>query len=407
MGNCMRVLFNSLCTLRTRTGVGHYAAELGDALRQRPGADVECFPTGWVRSAVAAMCRLRPKPPSHQPSAAPSVWTRLRGAVKRVGAAGVLRAAQDFERITFRLAARRGFDLYHEPNYLPFPTDLPTVVTVHDLSVLLHPHWHPADRVRAFTKRFEAGLKRARHLVAVSEFTRREVIRHLDWPADRVSVTPNGVRGDLRPVPPDEAAAALRGFGLAPGYLLHVGTLEPRKNVLMLLKAYCSLPAELRERSPLVLVGGYGWDSAEIVDFVNGEGRRQNVRWLGYVPDAAFPALYSAARALVFPTHYEGFGLPAVEMMACGGAVLASTAGAVAEVTGGRAHLTDPHDADGWRGAMRRACEDGDWLAVLRRAAEHVARRFTWDRCADRTLDAYRAALGVAVPAGVGAARAA
>jgi glycosyltransferase involved in cell wall biosynthesis len=110
---------------------------------------------------------------------------------------------------------------------------------------------------------------------------------------------------------------------------------------------------------------------------------------------ADLSALYSSARALVFPTLYEGFGMPTVEMLACGGAVLASTAGAVAETVGRTAHLIHPHDHDAWRDAMEQVCTDHDWLNALRRGAVEAARPFTWERCAEQTIDAYRKALGL------------
>jgi len=147
----------------------------------------------------------------------------------------------------------------------------------------------------------------------------------------------------------------------------------------------------------LVLAGGAGWNSGELHDYLRGAAREENVRWLGYVQDEDFAALYSAARSLVFPTLYEGFGMPTVEMLACGGAVLASTAGAVAETVGAQAHLIDPHDEDGWRDAMLRVCTDQDWWQSLRRGAQEVARPFTWTRCAEQTLNAYHAALGNSV----------
>jgi alpha-1,3-rhamnosyl/mannosyltransferase len=271
--------------------------------------------------------------------------------------------------------------------------DLPTVITVHDLSVLLHPEWHPPRRVAEFERAFADTLKRARHLLAISEFGKSEIVRHLGWPADRVSVTHMGVRPGLRPVTGGELARGLAALNLSPGYLLHVGTLEPRKNLEMLVRAYCGLPAAVRERHPLVLAGGRGWKCGELHDFLTREGRAKNVRWLGYVAEEHFAALYSGARALAFPSFYEGFGMPAVEAMACGTAVLASTAGAVAEVAGARACLTDPADEAGWRDAMLRACADGGWLASLREGAEAHAAPFTWRACAEGTLRAYRTAL--------------
>src|SRR5262249_8384586 len=156
-------------------------------------------------------------------------------------------------------------------------------------------------------------------------------------------------------------------------YLLHVGTLEPRKNLLMLLEAYGDLPQEVRERHPLVLAGGRGWKCDEVLAHIEGEGKLRGVRWLGYVRERHLAALYCGARALVFPPLYEGFGMPTIEMLACGGAVLASTAGAVAETVGAQAHLIDPRDRHGWRDAMLKACRDAAWLAQLRQGAQQAA----------------------------------
>jgi alpha-1,3-rhamnosyl/mannosyltransferase len=292
------------------------------------------------------------------------------------------------------LTASGACDLYHEPNFLPQPCGLPTLVTVHDLSVILHPEWHPAFRVADFTRRFDAGLRQCVHLLAISEFGKRQIVEHLGWPADKVTVTYMGVRPGLARLAPVHTAAALRRLGLRPGYLLHVGTLEPRKNVLMLLRAYCSLPAAVREKCPLVLAGGKGWNSDQTHAFLQSEARHKNVRWLGYVHDRHFPALYSGAKALLFPTFYEGFGIPAIEMMACGGAVIASTAGAVAEVVGRRGHLLDPQDETGWRDAMRRVCTEADWADSLADGAPEHAARFTWEACAEATAGAYRRVFG-------------
>jgi alpha-1,3-rhamnosyl/mannosyltransferase len=161
----------------------------------------------------------------------------------------------------------------------------------------------------------------------------------------------------------------------------------------MLLKAYCDLPSSVRERCPLVLAGGRGWNSEATHTFLEDEARHKNVRWLGYVEERHFPALYSAARALLFPTFYEGFGMPAIEMMACGGAVIASTAEAVAEVTGSQAHLLCPHDQHAWRAALLRACSDDDWIRSLRLHAPSHAARFSWEDCATASWQAYQQVL--------------
>jgi alpha-1,3-rhamnosyl/mannosyltransferase len=147
---------------------------------------------------------------------------------------------------------------------------------------------------------------------------------------------------------------------------------------------------------PLLLVGGWGWNTAAIADYFHAEARHRGVMQVGYVPEAYLSAIYNGARALVYPTLYEGFGMPPIEMMACGGAVLASTAGAIKETVGSKAHLIDPCDRDGWRAAMLRVVEDTEWWRNLRTGVTAVAAPFTWERCAADTLNGYRLVLGQA-----------
>jgi len=216
------------------------------------------------------------------------------------------------------------------------------------------------------------------------------VIRLLNIPPEQVTRTYYGIRPGLGPVATERVQAALKSLGLPPRYLLFLGTIEPRKNILMLLQAYCALPTSVRGRWPLLLVGDWGWNTGAIHDYLHREARHRGVIYLGYLNEKHLGALYSGARALVYPSWYEGFGLPPLEMMACGGAVLASTASAIVETVGQRAHLIVPGDLDAWRDAMARVVEDDDWWRTLRQGTEAVARPFTWERCAADTLAVYR-----------------
>ena len=383
----MRVLVNEISTWDgAKTGVGHYAASLVAALGARGEVEVAHYPPAWLGLTLAgwkrsrrwlprpvATCRSAPLSPALD--SPPSLKHRL--------------LQRHFERF-----CRGGqFDLYHEPNFIPFGCELPTVVTIHDLSVLLHPEWHPAERVRHYEQHFHRGLSRCAHVLTVSEFTRREVIAALSWPPERVTRTYNGVRPSMMPLASDAVRRTLRRLKLPARYLLHVGTIEPRKNLVTLIRAYGALPAALRESCPLVLVGAWGWNHDEIARILQADGRHLGVRHVGYVNDRDLPAVYNGATALVFPSFYEGFGLPVVEMMACGGAVLASTADALVELAAGQAQLIDPRDVDGWRSAMERVVEDHEWRATLRAGAVRRAARFTWEACAADTVNVYRAAI--------------
>lgn len=397
----MRVVLNQSVTLGARTGIGHYTAELLRCLNEAMAGSVTAFPQGWVcraaRASIKARAALgRTTGSASLASARPTVRARLQrcawNLMRRWGRAALAQS--------LRLhCALHKYQLYHEPNFIPLPCDLPTVATIHDLSVLRNPAWHPADRVAYFERYFQRGLAQCQHFLAISEFGRQEIIRTLGIPPERVTRTYMGTRPGLGPLPRAVVAATLRQLGLPANYLLYLGTLEPRKNALTLLRAYCGLPARLRERWPLILVGGLGWGAADVACYLHDEARHRGVKHLGYVDDRHVPALYNGARALLYPTYYEGFGLPPVEMLACGGAVLASTAGAVAETVGGQAQLIDPDDTDGWRDAMQRVVTDDDWWQSLRHGAEEAARPFTWEQCAADTLGAYRKVCGEPVQA--------
>jgi len=389
----VRVIINRQVTAGRPTGVGLYTAGLVRALRRLPGLEVERFPPRWLMNLAALARRARSLSASSGggsgASSGGSPWRRrLMGLLRRGGEALLLRR--------FRAAcAGSRPDLYHEPNFIPLPSELPTVATVHDLSPLLHPEWHPADRAALYDRRFREGLRQCSHVLADSDCVRQEIIQALGLPAERVTRAYVGIRPELRPLPEDEVGRRLRAMGLPPRYLLYLGTIEPRKNVLRLLRVYCSLPETVRSRWPLLLVGGWGWNAADVAEYLHGEARHRGVMHLGYVADADLPALYNGARALAFPSLYEGFGLPPVEMLACGGAVLASTAGAVAETVGRQAHLIPAEDEDGWRAALLRVVADDEWWRSLRQGAVEAARPYTWENCALATLGVYRKVCGV------------
>ncbi len=377
----MRVLLNDRVLLRPLTGVGHYVSELLGALRSYTAVE--------LRTLVSRARPTAAGPASGTSDATPAAPPRSTS--RRI--TGVLRGLLE---VPYRAALRwaaRGCDLYHEPNHIPVPCGRPTVTTIHDLSVLLHPEWHPADRVRWYERQFAAGVRQTRVFLAASEATRREMSTHLGVSSDRIRVTYQAPRAPFRPVPPEVVARTCAALDLPAEFLLFVGTLEPRKNVDGLLQAYAGLPAGIRARVPLVLAGGWGWRTERIAAAARSPELRASVRLVGYQDDQRLAALYTACTALAWPTLYEGFGLPPLEALACGAMVITSNTTSLPEVVGDAGVLLDPHDTPAWTDALRRAIEDAPWRAGWRARAPARAACFSWRRCAEQTLAAYAAAL--------------
>lgn len=392
--SAMKILWNILPTLGSRTGIGWYARETLAALRETAKNDeVYLESPGFVgRSLRLAWLKARPwfqREETVSP-AAPSEKPRKRS--WKAWALEQARLVQDAvqERALNRLYKRGDIDLYHEPNFLPWSSDVPTVSTFHDLSPILHPEWHPSDRVARFEALARKAVDRCRHVFTLSDAMCKELASHLGVSPDRISRTYMGVREGLAPICGSTLDSSLSVMGLKAGYFLHVGTLEPRKNLLVVAKAWASLPVGVREKHPLVLAGGWGWRCEDLRHFIDAN---PGIHRLGYVPEEHLSALYSGALALVFPTLYEGFGMPAVEMLACGGAVIASRIPVLLEIMGRHAHYVDPADIAGWRDAMALAAHQPDWLDAPKLGAVDHASQFTWKATAESTRAGYAKAL--------------
>jgi alpha-1,3-rhamnosyl/mannosyltransferase len=223
---------------------------------------------------------------------------------------------------------------------------------------------------------------------------RNELIDELNCPPHRVTAVHNGVGPQFVPQPAEEVRRVRAALDLPEKFFLCVGTIEPRKNLTTAMRAFVGLPPAVRAACPLVLAGPWGWRSEAERELYDREGRAAGVRHLGYVSADDLPGLYAAARALVYPSHYEGFGLPPVEMLACGGAVIASTADAVREVVAGHAWFVDADDVGGWKDALHRAATDDDFLERLRTNGTRLAAKYSWERAAADTLRVYAKVLG-------------
>ncbi|MHB1360265.1 MAG: glycosyltransferase family 4 protein [Rhodocyclaceae bacterium] len=300
------------------------------------------------------------------------------------------------EAAAFRYHARRlpADCLYHEPNFLPQAFAGPTVVTVADLSCFDHPDTHPIERVRILERELPGALQRADHVIVISEASSQALRRWFDVDLARISVTHLAADARFRPYSAALLAPLLATRGLTPGgYVLSVGTLEPRKNLTTLFAAYAGLPAVLRQRYPLIVVGTRGWHDKALMKSASKLIGRGELRLLGYVDDALMPTLYAGAAAFAYPSRYEGFGLPALEAMASGVPVITGNLTSLPEVVGDAGIMVDPDDADALAAYLRQLLEDRDYAENLGRRGLVRARTFSWQRCARETVAVYEKVL--------------
>ncbi|NLD73887.1 MAG: glycosyltransferase family 4 protein [Chloroflexi bacterium] len=293
-------------------------------------------------------------------------------------------------------ARRRGLHLLHAPFCVgPLAARCPLVVSVHDLSFFRYPElFRPMNRhyLQPFTR---MSTRRARLVLASSESTRRDVLEILGVPPNRVSVVPLGVDDTLQPVAdPDVLAAFRRRRNLPERMILYLGTLEPRKNLPTLLTAYAHLAGRAGFRHTLVVAGGRGWYYDEIDAVAERLGLRDRVLFPGYVPDDELALWYSVADLFVYPSRYEGFGLPPLEAMACGTPVVTSDASSLPEVVGDAGLTVPAEDAAALAEAMERLLEDAELRAALRERGLARARAYSWQRVARETARAYHRVLG-------------
>lgn len=284
-------------------------------------------------------------------------------------------------RLSWELACHAPDALLIPAHVVPAVHPRATVVTIHDLGYLFFPQCHPPLQRLHLRLSTAWSARAAARILADSACTREDLVRHLGVPQSKIDVAYPGVSQRFGPQPAAAIEALRRRYHLPARYLLYLGTLQPRKNLVRLIQAHALVP----EAPVLVLAGAAGWRSAATRAAIQAAGDR--VRWLGYVPDSDLPALLSGAQALALVSLYEGFGIPVLEAMACGIPVIASSTSSLPEIVGDASILVDPLLVDSIADGIRRLCEDMDMARHLAERGLLQAARFTWEGCARVALD--------------------
>ena len=385
----MKVLLNVDALIPPLTGIGCYTRQLLEGLRHR---DELCQLSCFSQSRIVDCCF---PPLSPSPDSAPSYnFATMRSFVRRIPGAYQLRSTILDARFRWELRNRFAGAVYHEPNYILRPFDGVAITTVHDLSFIRYPKFHPRERVRYMERELPKTLRRAQHIITDCQYIKNELISLLGVAEEKVSAIPLGVDAKYCRRSAAEVQTVLQKYRLCYGrYLLAVATLEPRKNLHGLITAYMCLPTKIRRRFPLVLVGGRGWHCETLEKQIARLEAAGELRRLGYLPEADLPAIYSAAAAFAFPSFYEGFGLPPLEAMASGVPVLTSDNSAMSEVVGSVGILINPEDNDSIHAGLQRLLLDEQWRQQAATQGVVRAAQFTWKSCVDRTLAVYRQSL--------------
>ncbi len=286
---------------------------------------------------------------------------------------------------------RFGLDLYWGTNFFsPTSQNYPSLVTVHDVVHIDCPEYVNPIALRQLTQRAEGQLKQTDRIVTVSQFTKERLMDHYQVAEDRIDVVPNAVDTEFRIINDQQTLEEIRRrYQLPARFLLFVSTLEPRKNVEGLLNGY--IESEVwKENVALVLVGARGWKSETIFARLEAYQSTYPIHWVGNVNWKDLPAIYNLADAFVFPTHYEGFGIPIIEAMACGCPVLCSKTTACREVAGDAALLVDPGDHESIATGIRRLMEESEIREQMTDLGIKHVQQYSWEHSADRLVDCMK-----------------
>lgn len=285
--------------------------------------------------------------------------------------------------------------LFHGTNYnIPLWRRCPTVVTIHDLSLLLHAETHEEHLVRRARRRLPTMTRIATHILTDSESVRAEICAHLGVAPEKITAVPLAPRRAFRPIAATAAQAVCQRLGVAADFILFVGTVEPRKNLLTLVRAFAELYRTTPLRPQLVIAGQKGWHTDEFFQHVAASDLKERILFTGYVPDEDLAALYSTCQVCVYPSLYEGFGLPPLEAMACGAPVITSRIPVIIETVGQAARLIAPTNVPELTAALVELLTDPAARTRYAAAGPRRAAAFTWERTARQTLDVYREVLG-------------
>jgi glycosyltransferase involved in cell wall biosynthesis len=354
--------------LGERSGVGNYTARLLAAqLKTEPDRDYLLYSNRPLENLEPGLERAR-RIPGYLPS---SRWLWMQVMLPRI-------------------VNQTKPDLCHFTNALaPLWLNKPFVLSIYDATLFLYSRYHPRTRLLAIRLMLPLAVRRAAAVITISQSARRDLLQVLKIPPEKIHVVYGAAPRHFAQVTDTAELARIRHkYNLPQQFLLYVGTLEPRKNLSRLVRAFGRLK-EQGQPHKLVLAGPWGWSMTGFRQQIESLGLKESVQMLGYIPDEDLPGLYSLATVFVFPSLYEGFGLPPLEAMACGTPVLSSRNSSLAEICGEAAYLVDPLDEESLVAGLQRVLADKTLREELGEFGRQRAAEFSWERAAKETAAVY------------------
>lgn len=385
----MKVGINTTALLSPKSGIGQYVKQLTQRLISEPSLRLEFF------------CGLKWGAQPFPSEDTQKTFGRYSALDKKANALpGINWFARNFKSLLRQSAflrgeRRLGLDLFHEPNFISIKSEIPTVITVHDMSPFRLGQHHKKTLVRLFHEKLPGSIERAAAIIVDSQFVKTELLDYFPAAAHKVYPVHLAAGPEFTPQARELCDGFLKEYSLQyKKYLLAVGTLESRKNLLSALRAFAKLPENIKQTIPFVIAGMKGWLNGPFEKEAAPLISKGQVRLLGYVADNDLPKLYTCAAAMIYPSIYEGFGLPPLEAMACGTPVITSNVSSIPEVVGDAGYTVNPYDIDALSGAIREVLEDEQLSNRMIKLGLTQAFQFTWEKTAEETVHVYRNVLG-------------
>jgi len=373
------------------TGIGHYTQKLGRGLIENSEVEqLKLFAHGKFFSCDMLINNNAVNEASDiEISESRSLLSHIRE--KLASSSMVVKAYQKASPHIMRYSLRKHADcIYHSPNFTLPPFEGRKIVTIHDLSTIKYPEYHPKSRVDFVNDAILNSIEKADHIITDSDFVKNEIIDTFSINSQKITPIHLGADQQFKPRNEIECCSILKLHDLEyEQFFLFVSTIEPRKNLLMLLNAFTQYRMKNPNGLPLVLIGGGGWNNNDILQKIAFLSEKGWVKYLGYLPQIQIPILYSSAKALLFPSIYEGFGLPVLEAMQSGTAVVTCSNSSMSEICEDSAALITPNDTDKLVDEISKLEQDPSYCEVLVKKGLLRAAHFSWQKCISQTLSVY------------------